>query len=168
MQPAWDSWVKINPYDLAATAAPRAPAHRRDQKDAVQPHCHCALRKDGQRHSAAELLPQAHSPLRVMGGNPTYWHLDFGAESGLLLKNINKFKHQNESNFVPIFLNFRLGGLCSLDQAARGKHCHKAISFPWRRKSSPTVNDQKLHWQKHRQSLQPAAMAEHFISMLPA
>lgn len=101
----------MNPYDLPAPAAPRAPAHGRGQKDAAaQPHCNCTLRKDGQIHPTAELLPQACSPPRFMGGHPTSQHLDFGEKSQASYLKRDQFKQQNESKFVPILLHFRLGG----------------------------------------------------------
>lgn len=104
--------MKINLYDLPAPAAPRPPAHRRDQKDAAaQPHCQCALREDGQSHPAAKLFPPGTLPTQSHRWESHILTSGFWSnESGLLLKKINKFKEENQSHFVPISLHFKLAG----------------------------------------------------------
>lgn len=148
---------------------PGAPAHRRDQKDAAaQPHCQCALRKDGQSYPAAELLPQTCSPSQSHGWESHILTSGFWSkESGLLLKKINKFKEQNESHFVHIFLHFRLAGWTLLTRSSsQGKHIPtKPFCSHGERRVPPPSMTESCTGRSTGRAWQPA---ERFISVPPA
>lgn len=164
--------MKINLYNLPAPAAPRTPAQRRDPKDAAaQPHCHCALRKDGQSHPAAELLPPGTLSTQSHGWESHILTSGlWSKESDLLLKKINKFKDQNESYLVPIFLQFRLGGRTLLFRSgSQGKNIPtQPLGFYGERRVPPPSVTESCTGRSTGRAWQPAARAERFISMPPA